>query len=108
MRVTDTASREFRVSGSAVGVKSASSSRVIETFPGASESGHGEDYRIELLKIPQLGEIKTNRRRPMQAALFYLLDDPGNAVIQGRFSFRHIPMQNLNCQDPLLKPPATA
>src|SRR5207248_6831062 len=45
------------------------------------EGGNRKDYRIELLKIPQLGEVKANRRRPEQAARLHSLDEPFQAPI---------------------------
>src|SRR5207245_6652989 len=53
---------------------------------GAAQGGNGEDYRIELLKIPQFRKVKTDRRRLKQAANFHLLDEPSKALIHGRLS----------------------
>src|SRR5216683_1600960 len=52
-------------------------------FPGASKSSDAENYRIKLFKVPQLGKVKANRRRPMQPAFFYLLDERGQSLIHG-------------------------
>src|SRR5262249_55175377 len=51
-----------------------------EFASGPSEGRHGEDYRVKLLEVPQLGKVKPNGRGGFQAAGFHLLDEPGEAL----------------------------
>src|SRR5262245_48288453 len=52
-----------------------------ELLASPAEGRHGEDYRIEFLKIPQLCKIKSNRNRVFQAPGFHLFDEPGEPLI---------------------------
>src|SRR5947209_5597572 len=43
---------------------------------GSAEGRHGEDYRVELFVIPELGKVEPDRGGAFQAAGFDLLDEP--------------------------------
>src|SRR4051812_41051115 len=55
--------------------------RLIVLAAGSTQGRHGEYYRIQLLEIPEAGEVKANRRRVLQATGFHLLDEPGQSAI---------------------------
>src|SRR5207245_774708 len=68
---------------------------------GAPQGGHSENHRVKFLTIPQLCEVKTDRRRILQSFGFYLLDEPGQAVIHGVFRRRAGIEQNFDGQSRL-------
>src|SRR5689334_21097636 len=55
----------------------------VRQFAGSAQCGYGEDYRVELFKIPQFREIKPNWCWFSQAAFINLIDEPGNTFIHG-------------------------
>ena len=51
---------------------------------GSAEGRDGERQRIELLIIPQLGEVKTNRGRLPVLAGLHPIEEPVQAFLGGR------------------------
>src|SRR2546421_11868201 len=58
---------------------------VDDLLAGATESGDREDYRVQLLEIPEFGEIKADRGGIVQAAGLHTLDEPRQPLIHRRF-----------------------
>src|SRR5687767_4393439 len=55
---------------------------------GSAQGRDGERQRIELLIIPQLGEVKTYRSRIPVLPPLHPLDEPSQAFFDGRLEFR--------------------
>src|SRR5688572_12327352 len=53
----------------------------VQRSADAAQCGHGEDYRVKLLVIPQLCEIKAYRGGLCEAAFVNLIDEPGQTFI---------------------------
>src|SRR5579875_555409 len=56
-----------------------------ELSPCPAQRRYTENDRIQLLEVPQLGEIKADRRRLRQSSCFNTFDQPGQAALDSRF-----------------------